>query len=84
MNDVVKAANSAPDFTGEGGKLAFEINASGVRRGHVHSIGEFDVASIFQSLAHENYERALGLAQVFQREGPRVNAVITIALGAKK
>jgi len=84
MSDVVKAANSSPDFTGEGGKLAFEINASGVRRGHVHSIGEFDVASIFQSLAHEDYERALGLAQVLEREGPRANAVMAIALGSKK
>jgi len=84
MNDVVKAANSAPDFTGEGGKLAFQINASGVQSSHGHFIGEFDVANIFQSLAHENYERALELAQVFEREGPRANAVMAIALGSKK
>jgi hypothetical protein len=84
MSDVVKAANSAPDFTGEGGKLAFQISAGGARWNRAHASGEFDVAEIFHSLAHEDYERALGLAQVLERVGPRANAVMAIALGAKK
>jgi hypothetical protein len=84
MNDVVKAANSAPEFTGEGGKIAFQINAGGARGSHAHASGEFDIAEIFQSLARENYERALELAQALEREGPRANAVMAIALGSKK
>ena len=80
MSDAVKAANSAPDFTGEGSKLTFQINAGAARWSRSHASGEFDLAEIFQTLAGEDYERALGLAQVLEREGPRANAVMAIAL----
>lgn len=75
MNDVVKAANSAPDFTGADGQLTFRNGGSM----HQHGMGEFNVAVVFQSLATEDYERAVALARVFQREAPRANAVMAIA-----
>ena len=81
MSDAVKAANSAPEFTGEGGKLVFQMNAGLARWTRAHASGEFDLAEIFQSLANEDYERALGLAEILEREGPRTNAVMAIALG---
>jgi hypothetical protein len=80
MTDAVKAANSAPDFTGEDGQLTFRISAKGSRSMHQHGMAEFNVAGVFQSLATEDYERAVALARVFQREAPRANAVMAIAL----
>jgi hypothetical protein len=80
MTDAVKAANSAPDFTGEDGQLTFRISAKGSRSMHQHGMAEFNVAGVFQSLATEDYESAVALARVFQREAPRANAVMAIAL----
>jgi len=48
---------------------------------------DFDVAGIFEALATEDYERAVGLARGFAHEAARANAVIAIArsvLGEKK
>jgi hypothetical protein len=80
MTDVVKAANSAPDFTGEDGELTFSISTKGIRSMHQHGMSEFNVAEVFQSLANENYDRAVALARVFELEAPRANAVMAIAL----
>lgn len=79
MTDVVKAANSAPDFTGADGQLAFRINAKGFRSGHQHGIAEFNVAGVFRLLATEDYNRAVALARVFEHEAPRAHAVMAIA-----
>ena len=76
MNEVVKAANSAQAFTGDDGKLTFQIGGSS----HQHGMGEFNVAEIFRSLGQDNYERAVELAQVFEREAPRTHAVMAVAL----
>jgi len=80
MNDVVKAANSAPDFTGEDGQLAFSISSAGSRSSHQHGAGDLNIAEIFKFLGHDNYERAVELAQVLERQAPRANAVMAIAL----
>jgi len=79
MTDAVKAANSAPDFTGEDGQLTFRISAKGTRSGHQHGLREFDVAGVFQLLAVEDYDRAVALARVFEHEAPRAHAVMAIA-----
>lgn len=44
------------------------------------SIPDFDVAGVFQSLANDDFGRAVALAGVFQRDAPRADAVIAIAL----
>jgi hypothetical protein len=80
MTDTVKAANSAPAFTGEDGQLTFSINAKGTRSMHQHGVSELNVAGVFQWLANEDYDRAVALARVFEREAPRANAVMAIAL----
>lgn len=80
MTDVVKAANSAPAFTGDDGQLSFSINAKGANSMHQHGMPEFNVASIFQSLANEDYDRAVALARALEHEAPRANAVMAIAL----
>jgi hypothetical protein len=80
MTDAVKAANSAPAFTGDDGQLSFSINAKGANSMHQHGMPEFNVAGVFQSLANEDYDRAVALARVFEHEAPRANAVMAIAL----
>jgi hypothetical protein len=80
MNDAVRAANSAPDFTGEDGELTFRIISKGSRSMHQHSIPDFDLAGVFQRLANADFDRAVELARVFEREAPRAHAVMAIAL----
>jgi hypothetical protein len=80
MNDAVKAANAAPTFTGEDGELTFRIMTKSARSITQHSVPDFDVAGVFQLLANQDYEKAVELARVFEREAPRANAVIAIAL----
>ena len=43
------------------------------------SQGEFDLAPVFNELANDDYERAIGLARGFQRDAPRASATIAIA-----
>jgi hypothetical protein len=80
MTDAVKVANSAPDFTGADGQLAFRINVKSFRNLHQHGMSEFNVAEVFRSLANEDLDRAVALARVFEREAPRANAVMAVAL----
>jgi hypothetical protein len=84
MTDAVKAANSAPDFTGADGQLAFRINVKSYRSMHQHGMPEFNVAEVFRSLANEDLDRATALARVFEREAPRANAVMAVALALLK
>ena len=79
MNDAIKAANSAEQFTGEDGKIVFRLNIKGFSSGHQHGFSDFDIAGIFTKLANENYEKAVELARAFQNQAPRANAVIAIA-----
>jgi hypothetical protein len=80
MSDAVRAANSAPEFTGEDGELTFRIISKGSRSMHQHSIPDFDLAGVFQRLANADFDRAVELARVFEREAPRAHAVMAIAL----
>jgi hypothetical protein len=80
MSDTVKAANSAPEFTGEDGELTFRMVTKSSRSIDQHSTPEFDLAGVFQTLANADFDRAVELARVFEREAPRANAVMAIAL----
>ncbi len=79
MTDVVKAANAAPDFTGEDGELSFRIVAKTSRSIHQHATPDFDLAGLFRNLANLDFDRAVALARVFEHEAPRAHAVIAIA-----
>jgi hypothetical protein len=82
MTDAVKAANSAPEFTGADGNLRLGRDGGGSM--HQHSMAEFNVADVFQLLAGYDFDRAVALAGVFEREGPRTNAVMAIAVTVLK
>jgi hypothetical protein len=80
MSDAIKASNSADKFTGEDGQITFGLNSNGSSSINQHSFPDFDVAGIFGKLADEDYDKAVQLAGGFEREAPRANAVIAIAL----
>jgi hypothetical protein len=79
MNEVVKAANSAPAFTGEDGEMSLRFKSK--RGGWMTSfdVEEFNLASVFSVLAAEDMNRAIQLTDGFTNEAARVSAVIAIA-----
>ncbi|HEV8141172.1 MAG TPA: hypothetical protein VGP81_15465 [Pyrinomonadaceae bacterium] len=79
MNEVTKAANSAPSFTGEDGVMRISLLTKGMSSIRASSAQEFDVAPVFRDLANEDYSRTIELARLFEKEAPRASATITIA-----
>lgn len=79
LNDVVKAANSAPAFTGEDGEMAVQFRNR--RGGWMTSfdVEEFDLAGVISALAAEDMNRAIQLADGFTNEAARVSAVVAVA-----
>jgi hypothetical protein len=77
--DVTKAANSAPEFSGEDGVLRISLLSKGMSSIRTASAREFDVAPVFNDLAKEDYARTIELARLFEKEGPRATATIAIA-----
>jgi len=77
--DAAKAANSAETFTGEDGVMRVSLITKGSSSIRSSSTGDFDIAPIFNELAHDDYNRAVELARLFEREAPRASATIAIA-----
>jgi hypothetical protein len=79
MNEVVKAANSAPAFTGEDGELAVQFRTK--RGGWMTSfdVEEFNLAGVLSALAAEDMNRAVQLTDGFTNEAARVSAVVAVA-----
>lgn len=77
--EAVKAANTADGFTGEDGNLNIVFQAKGFSSANDLPEPDFDIKGIFSSLATDNYEQTVELAQGFQGEAPRAAAIIAIA-----
>jgi hypothetical protein len=77
--EAVNAANSADEFTGEGGGLHLQITVSKYNSAAWRAAPDFDVEPMFRVLAREDYKRAIALARVFRDDAPRAGAVIAIA-----
>lgn len=79
MNEVVKAANSAPAFTGEDGEMAVQFRTK--RGGWMTSFDaeEFNLAGVLSALATEDLNRAIQLTDGFTNEAARVSAVVAVA-----
>ncbi len=45
---------------------------------HQTGVADFDVTGIFETLARDDYEKAVDLARGFQRDAPRASATIAI------
>jgi hypothetical protein len=79
MNEVVKAANSAPAFTGEDGEMSLRFKSK--RGGWMTSfdVEEFNLGGVLSALAAENMNRAVQLTDGFSNEAARVSAVLAVA-----
>lgn len=79
MNEVVKAANSAPAFTGEDGEMSVRFKSK--RGGWMTSfdVEEFNLAGVLSALAAEDMNRTVQLTDGFANEAARTSAVISVA-----
>jgi hypothetical protein len=79
MADAVKAANAAPEYTGADAGLAARIQTKGQRSTINFPAPVFDLTGVFQTLAKDDMNRAVALAQTFTGESPRALATLAIA-----
>lgn len=79
MGEVVKAANSAPSFTGEDGEMSVRFKSR--RGGWMTSfdVEEFNLAGVLSALAAEDLDRAVQLADGFAGEAAHTSAVLAVA-----
>ena len=82
MSEAVRAANSAPAFTGEDGKLIAEFRTKHSGWMTDFNVQEFDLADVLAALAEDNWDRAVQLAQGFTGEAARITAVVTLGRAA--
>ncbi len=79
MADVVKAANSSPEFTGTDAGMSASVNSRGMISMANFPAPSFDLAGVFRSLGREDMNRAVALAQSFANEAPRAVATLAVA-----
>lgn len=79
MYEAAKAANSAPAFTGEDGKMTLEMRAGHTAWMTDFNVQEFDLPDVLRALAAADLERAVQLAQSFTNEAARTSAVVAVA-----
>ncbi len=79
MYEASKAANSAPAFTGEDGKMTLEMRAGHTALMADFNVQEFDLPDVLRALAAADLERAVQLAQSFTNEAARTSAVVSVA-----
>ncbi|MCA1629794.1 MAG: hypothetical protein LC785_09805, partial [Acidobacteria bacterium] len=79
MQEVVKSANAAAEFTGTDAGMAARVEAKNMRSTTNFPAPSFDLTGIFRSLGKDDMNRAVALAQSFTGESPRAVAIIAVA-----
>jgi hypothetical protein len=79
MNEVVKAANSAPAFTGEDGEMSIKFRTKRGGWMTAFDVEEFNLAGVLSALAAEDMNRAVQLTDGFTNEAARTSAVVAVA-----
>ena len=79
MLEVVKAANSAKEYTGEDGRIGTRFQTKNMSMASSSSAQSFDLNDIFAKLAREELQRAADLARSFEGEAPRAFATLAVA-----
>ncbi|HEX6623655.1 MAG TPA: hypothetical protein VF064_08075, partial [Pyrinomonadaceae bacterium] len=80
MNEVVKASNSLPAFSGEDGGLTVRVRFKGGGAMTTNfNVESFDLAGVFDSLAREDFNRAADLSKALTGEQPRAAAALAAA-----
>jgi hypothetical protein len=82
LADDARAANSAPAFTGDDGKVVVEFRTKHSGWMTDFNAKEFDLADVLTALAGDDWDHAVQLAQSFTGEAARTTAVVTIARAA--
>jgi hypothetical protein len=82
MAEAARAANSAPAFTGEDGKLMAQFRTKSAGWMTDFNVQEFDLSDVLAALSEDDWDRAVQLAQGFTGEAARVTAVVTLARAA--
>ncbi len=80
MDEAVKSANAAEQFTGEDGELYFPlVTRAGPLYAARDTVPDFDLEGIFTKLADYDFEKAVEVARGLNRDAPRSVATIAIA-----
>lgn len=79
MSEVIKAANHTEDFQGEAGRVTAHLGTGTMVTTLGIEVAGFDLAGIFSSLAREDLQRAIGLAESFDAKESRAIAIFAIA-----
>jgi hypothetical protein len=80
MSEVIKAANSVSEFSGEDGELTVRVAfKGGGAMTQNHSVASFDLTGLFTALAREDFNRAADLPKGFSGESPRAVAMLAVA-----
>jgi hypothetical protein len=82
MTEAARAANSAPGFTGEDGKMSAQFRTKDSGWMTDFNVQEFDLADVLSALAEDDWNRAVQLAQGFTNEAARVTAVVALGRAA--
>ena len=79
LNEVVKAANAAENFTGEDSRISARLQTSQMVVIENATAEDFDLLGAFRSLARADLFRAIQVAKSFTGEAPRAVATLAIA-----
>jgi len=79
IDDVLKASNSAENFTGEDGVMRISLITKNNATTRSSSNGEFNIEPLFTELATDDFDKTIELARLLEREAPRAAATIAIA-----
>ena len=79
LSEVVKTANSVPDFTGERGQASLTLAGKFSARLSVQLASTTDLTESFRLLAELNFYQALDVSKTFRDDAPRATAMIAVA-----
>jgi len=80
MSEVIKAANSLSEFSGEDGELTMRVEfKGGGAMTNNFNVDSFDLTGLFTALAEEDFNRAADLPKGFTGESPRAVATLAVA-----
>jgi hypothetical protein len=78
MYEATEAANKAPDFSGEDGRLVIQFRTNHGAWMTDFVVQEFDLQDVLGALASEDWNRTTQLVGSFRGEAARVTAVLTL------
>ena len=79
LNEVIKAANAAEQFTGEDSRISTRLQTKQMVVMTNATAEEFDLITVFRQLSRADLLRSIQLAKSFTGEAPRAVAVLAIA-----